>query len=87
MLWDVEKKEVGCNESYDIIEFFNSGLNGLARNPGLDLSPKELKGKIGEWNGLIYPNVNNGVYRQGFDLRGFYVFLSLFFVGKGKMDL
>jgi hypothetical protein len=53
----------------------------------LDLSPKELKGKIGEWNGLIYPNVNNGVYRQGFDLRGFYVFLSLFFVGKGKMDL
>jgi putative glutathione S-transferase len=63
MLWDVEKKEVGCNESYDIIEFFNSGLNGLARNPGLDLSPKELKGKIGEWNGLIYPNVNNGVYR------------------------
>jgi len=87
MLWDVEKKEVGCNESYDIIEFFNSGLNGLARNPGLDLSPKELKGKIGEWNGLIYPNVNNGVYRQGFDLRGFYVFFSLFFVGKGKKDL
>ncbi|KAJ6319234.1 hypothetical protein OIU76_004931 [Salix suchowensis] len=66
MLWDVEKKEVGCNESYDIIEFFNSGLNGLARNPGLDLSPKELKGKIGEWNGVIYPNINNGVYRCGF---------------------
>ncbi|CAK7333915.1 unnamed protein product [Dovyalis caffra] len=66
MLWDVEKKEVACNESYDIIEFFNSGLNGLARNPGLDLSPKELKGKIEEWNGVIYPNVNNGVYRCGF---------------------
>ncbi|KAB5527885.1 hypothetical protein DKX38_021732 [Salix brachista] len=47
-------------------EFFNSGLNGLARNPGLDLSPKELKGKIGEWNGVIYPNINNGVYRCGF---------------------
>ncbi|OMP03194.1 hypothetical protein COLO4_10580 [Corchorus olitorius] len=66
MLWDVEEKEVVCNESYDIIEFFNSGLNGLARNPGLDLSPLELKEKIEEWNREIYPNVNNGVYRCGF---------------------
>ncbi|XP_007050183.2 PREDICTED: glutathionyl-hydroquinone reductase YqjG [Theobroma cacao] len=66
LLWDVDKKEVVCNESYDIIEFFNSGLNGLAQNPGLDLSPVELKGKIEEWNRAIYPNVNNGVYRCGF---------------------
>ncbi|XP_022727458.1 uncharacterized protein LOC111283273 [Durio zibethinus] len=66
MLWDMEKKEVVCNESYDIIGFFNSGLNGLARNPGLDLSPVELKGEIEEWNRVIYPNVNNGVYRCGF---------------------
>ncbi|GLU03717.1 hypothetical protein SLE2022_209030 [Rubroshorea leprosula] len=66
MLWDVERKEVVCNESYDIIEFFNSGLNSFAQNPGLDLSPVELKGKIEEWNRLIYPNVNNGVYRCGF---------------------
>lgn len=63
MLWDVEAKEVVCNESYDIIEFFNSGLNGLARNPTLNLSPPSLKGKIEEWNRIIYPNVNNGVYR------------------------
>lgn len=63
MLWDVERKEVVCNESYDIIELFNSGLNGLAGNPDLDLSPLELKGKIEEWNQVIYPNVNNGVYR------------------------
>lgn len=66
MLWDSERKEVVCNESYDIIEFFNSGLNGLAQNPDLDLSPNSLKGKIEEWNQLIYPNVNNGVYRCGF---------------------
>lgn len=63
MLWDVEKKEVICNESSDIIEIFNSGLNGLAENPDLDLSPPLLKGKIEEWNRIIYPNVNNGVYR------------------------
>uniref|UniRef100_A0A2P2IY81 GST C-terminal domain-containing protein n=1 Tax=Rhizophora mucronata TaxID=61149 RepID=A0A2P2IY81_RHIMU len=66
MLWDVERNDVVCNESYDIIEFFNSGLNGLARNPDLDLSPNSLKGKIEEWNQVIYPNVNNGVYRCGF---------------------
>lgn len=63
MLWDREKEEVVCNESYDIIEFFNSGLNDLALNSDLDLSPETLKGKIEEWNQVIYPNVNNGVYR------------------------
>lgn len=66
MLWDVDNKDVACNESYDIIQFFNSGLNRSARNPDLDLAPVELKGKIEEWNKIIYPNVNNGVYRCGF---------------------
>jgi putative glutathione S-transferase len=63
MLWDVQRKEVVCNESYDIIELFNSGLNGIAGNPGLNLSPEPLKVKIEEWNRIIYPTVNNGVYR------------------------
>lgn len=66
MLWDTVKKDVICNESYDIIELFNSELNGLACNPNLDLSPPELKGRIKEWYEMIYPNVNNGVYRCGF---------------------
>lgn len=59
MLWDVEKGDVFCNESYDIAEFFNSGLAGES----LDLSPPELKEKIDHWNRIIYPSVNNGVYR------------------------
>lgn len=63
MLWDVKKKDVVCNESYDIIEFFNSGLNGIAGNPGVDLAPPSLRKKIDEWNQTIYPKVNNGVYR------------------------
>ncbi|GAB2281819.1 hypothetical protein Dimus_016384 [Dionaea muscipula] len=66
MLWDVESKEVVCNESYDIIQLFNSELNELAENPSLDLAPASLKGRIDEWNRIIYPNVNNGVYRCGF---------------------
>lgn len=66
MLWDVENKEVVCNESYDIIQLFNSGLNGLASSPALDLAPPALKERIEEWNRVIYPGVNNGVYRCGF---------------------
>lgn len=66
MLWDVKKKDVVCNESYDIIEFFNSGLNGMAGNPGLDLAPPPLRKTIDEWNQIIYPKVNNGAYRCGF---------------------
>lgn len=66
MLWDVERKEVVCNESSDIIHLFNSGLNHLAANPGLDLAPAQLKQRIDEWNQVIYPYVNNGVYRCGF---------------------
>ncbi|XP_058094808.1 uncharacterized protein LOC131240541 [Magnolia sinica] len=67
MLWDIQKKDVFCNESYDIIEFFNSGLDGaVEEDSNLDLSPPELKEKIKYWNQIIYPNVNNGVYRCGF---------------------
>lgn len=66
MLWDVRKNDVVCNESYDIIEFFNSGLNETAQNPELDLSPPSLRKRIDEWNQIIYPKVNNGVYRCGF---------------------
>lgn len=63
MLWDVEKKDVVCNESYDIIELLNASFNSIALNPDLDLSPPELKKDIDKWNAIIYPNVNNGVYR------------------------
>lgn len=63
MLWDVDKKDVVCNESYDIIELLNASFNGIALNPDLDLSPPELKKDIDKWNAIIYPNVNNGVYR------------------------
>nr|GMD69071.1 glutathionyl-hydroquinone reductase YqjG [Ipomoea batatas] len=66
MLWDSDKKQVICNESYDIIEFFNSGLNRMANNPELDLSPPSLTHEIAKWNQIIYPKVNNGVYRCGF---------------------
>ncbi|XP_078442442.1 glutathione S-transferase family protein isoform X2 [Wolffia australiana] len=61
MLWDSSKRTVVCNESYGIIEFLNSIPNG-----GPDLCPPHLKEKIERWNQIIYPNLNNGVYRCGF---------------------
>ncbi|KAL8143411.1 hypothetical protein V2J09_016443 [Rumex salicifolius] len=66
MLWDVDAKKVVCNESADIIQLFNSGFNQFAMNPGLDLAPPHLNNQIDEWNRVIYPYVNNGVYRCGF---------------------
>ncbi|KAJ3672110.1 hypothetical protein LUZ60_006831 [Juncus effusus] len=60
MLWDSEKKEVVCNESYGIMEFLN--LIGSGPN----LFPAELQEEIQKWNEIIYPSVNNGVYRCGF---------------------
>ena len=58
MLWDKVKNKVICNESYGIIEFLNSIPSG-----GPDLAPLELRDEIERWNRIIYPDVNNGVYR------------------------
>ncbi|XP_031483044.1 uncharacterized protein LOC116252717 [Nymphaea colorata] len=66
MLWDSERRNVFCNESLDIAEFFNSGMNDVAGSPSLDLSPAELREEVDRWIEIIYPNVNNGVYRCGF---------------------
>ena len=61
MLWDAERREVVCNESIEISKF----LCGLANadGGGLDLWPPELRQDIDRWYGVIYPSVNNGVYR------------------------
>eukprot|EP01018_Ginkgo_biloba_P030654 Gb_29988 [translate_table: standard] len=66
MLWDAVKKDVVNNESADIIAILNSDFNNVAKNPDLDLSPPSLRDEIQRWNDIIYPNVNNGVYRCGF---------------------
>jgi glutathionyl-hydroquinone reductase len=60
MLWDVERREVVCNESIEVAKF----LCGLAGSgAGLDLWPLELRQESDSWYGVIYPSVNNGVYR------------------------
>ncbi len=60
VLWDRETQQIVSNESADIIRMF--GLFGS----GPDLYPRRLHAEIDRWNDLIYPTLNNGVYRAGF---------------------
>jgi putative glutathione S-transferase len=64
-LWDKKERTIVSNESSEIIRMLNSAFDRAGANDN-DYYPKELRAEIDEWNALIYPNVNNGVYRAGF---------------------
>ncbi|AQK55488.1 putative glutathione S-transferase family protein [Zea mays] len=64
MLWDAERCEVVCNESIEIVKFLCDLAGDGAGD--LDLWPPELRQDIDRWYSIIYPSVNNGVYRCGF---------------------
>ena len=59
VLWDKKTGVIVNNESAEIVRMLNSAFGG-------DLYPDELAGQVDEWNDLIYPTFNNGVYRAGF---------------------
>ena len=63
-LWDKKTKTVVSNESADIVRMFNSGFGALASGP--DLYPADLAPQIDALNDVLYPGLNNGVYRAGF---------------------
>lgn len=65
VLWDKQKKTIVSNESSEIIRMLNSAFNDLT-NEHTDFYPPELRSEIDAVNDLVYPNVNNGVYRAGF---------------------
>jgi putative glutathione S-transferase len=65
VLWDKKKKTIVNNESSEIIRMLNSAFDAFT-NVRSDYYPKELRGEIDRLNDLIYPNINNGVYRTGF---------------------
>lgn len=64
-LWDKQNGGIVSNESAEIIRMFNSAFDGLTGNQ-LDFYPEPLRERIDQLNELIYPAVNNGVYRAGF---------------------
>jgi putative glutathione S-transferase len=65
ILWDKKQRTIVSNESSEIIRMLNGAFDEVGANRN-DYYPKELRAEIDEWNALIYPNVNNGVYRAGF---------------------
>jgi len=65
-LWDRERSTIVNNESSEIIRMLNSEFDACATRELPDMYPAALRGEIDRWNELIYPAVNNGVYRAGF---------------------
>jgi len=65
VLWDKQRKTIVNNESSEIIRMFNTAFDALT-NVHTDYYPEPLRAEIDRLNDMIYPNVNNGVYRAGF---------------------
>jgi putative glutathione S-transferase len=65
VLWDKRTRKIVNNESSEIIRMLNSEFAGVATNDE-DFYPEPLRAEIDALNEVIYPNVNNGVYRCGF---------------------
>jgi putative glutathione S-transferase len=64
-LWDLEKKTVVNNESSEIIRMLNSAFDEWG-DASLDFYPEDLQPEIDRINDMVYPGLNNGVYRAGF---------------------
>jgi glutathionyl-hydroquinone reductase len=65
VLWDKKHKTIVNNESSEIIRMLNSAFEDFT-NVRADYYPQNLRAEIDRLNDLIYPNINNGVYRAGF---------------------
>ncbi len=61
VLFDKQSGRPVSNESADIVRMLNEMGDQV-----IDLYPASLKQQIDAWNALIYPTLNNGVYRAGF---------------------
>jgi len=66
VLFCKKERTIVSNESMDILKILNSSFNELALHPEVDLFPAHLQEATEKLNALIYPSVNNGVYRCGF---------------------
>lgn len=65
VLWDRQTKAIVNNESSEIIRMLNSAFDQIGAQKG-DYYPAALRREIDAVNELVYPRINNGVYRAGF---------------------
>jgi len=65
VLWDKKRRIIVNNESSEIIRMLNAAFDAFT-DVRADYYPVTLRREIDAINELIYPNINNGVYRAGF---------------------
>lgn len=65
VLWDRKEETIVSNESSEIIRMLNSAFDEWG-DASIDFYPQALRPQIDAVNDLVYPNINNGVYRAGF---------------------
>jgi putative glutathione S-transferase len=65
VLWDKKRRTIVNNESSEIIRMLNSAFDSFT-DVRTDYYPVALRAEIDTVNEMIYPNINNGVYRAGF---------------------
>jgi putative glutathione S-transferase len=65
VLWDKKEETIVNNESSEIIRMLNSAFDEWG-DRSLDFYPTALRTEIDAVNALVYPAINNGVYRAGF---------------------
>ena len=65
VLWDKKRRTIVNNESSEIIRMLNSAFDAFT-DAHTDYYPAALRAEIDRINDLVYPNINNGVYRAGF---------------------
>jgi putative glutathione S-transferase len=65
LLWVKKQRTIVSNESSEIIRMLNAAFEAFT-DMHTDYYPAALRGEIDRVNDLVYPNINNGVYRAGF---------------------
>ncbi len=65
VLWDKKRRTIVNNELAEIIRMLNTAFDAFTEVK-TDYYPPELRSEIDRVNDLVYPTVNNGVYRAGF---------------------
>jgi len=68
ILFDKKTMRVVSNDNMQLQYIFNSGFNSLLSGDllALDMAPERYEQEMDKLNTLIYPNINDGVYRCAF---------------------
>ena len=65
VLWDKTRRTIVNNESSEVIRMLNAAFDAFTPVK-TDFYPAELRPEIDRINAVVYPKINNGVYRAGF---------------------